>query len=68
MNKFSNRVLRCIIYLYDFWYTISVFSSFKVIVCYQVRRFVRRRNVEPDNSLVISADASLNTEPVGLNL
>ena len=43
------------------------FIGDKTIVCYRVRRFIRRRNFQPNNSLWISVDPPLNTEPAGFD-
>ena len=61
MNVFNNRVLCFITCLYDLWYSIYAFSSFKAIICNQVRTLVRHIKFQPNDSPV---DEPVNTEPV----
>ena len=45
---------------------LKVFSSFKIIVCYYIRIFIRPGNVQPNHSSWISLDATVNKKPVEL--
>ena len=64
MNELNNRVFSSIIFSYDFWYSVYVFSRFKVIACYKVRASIRHRNFQRNNIILgIPVDAPVNNEP-----